>query len=105
DEMSPDELPSESPGPDDRLASIELGDRLRSAIAALPTTQAEIFVMRYLEQLSYQEIADKTESNRNAIGVMLNRAKQSLRKKLTDSVEIDGVTRHRSESSNQEPLR
>ena len=67
---------SRLPAPEDEAEASELADQLRApCLALLPPRQAEIFVMRFVEQLSYDEIAERTGSNRNAVGAMLNRAR------------------------------
>ena len=75
---------SRLPSPEDVMQANELSERLRVAIASIAPQQAEAFVMRYIEHLTYDEIAERTDSNRNAVGVMLNRAKRQLRFLLRD---------------------
>lgn len=69
----------------DELDAKELSDRLRGALAAISIEQAEVFVMRYVDQLTYDEIAERTKSNRNAVGAMLSRARKQLRELLGES--------------------
>ena len=71
--------------PEDEAAAAELADQLRACLALLPPQQAEVFVMRFVEQLSYDEIAERTGSNRNAVGAMLNRARTQLRRHLEEA--------------------
>jgi RNA polymerase sigma-70 factor (ECF subfamily) len=66
--------------PENEAEAAELAEQLRICLARLPQQQAEVFVMRFVEQLSYDEIAERTGSNRNAVGAMLNRARRQLRK-------------------------
>lgn len=75
---------SRSPRPEDEFDAMELAEQLRFCLGQLPPQQAEVFVMRFLEQLSYDEIALRTGSNRNAIGALLNRARNQLRQALED---------------------
>jgi RNA polymerase sigma-70 factor (ECF subfamily) len=70
---------SRLPAPEDEAEAAELAEHLRVSLALLPLQQAETFVMRFVEQLSYDEIAERTGSNRNAVGAMLNRARTQLR--------------------------
>ncbi len=79
---SVDEIASRSPSPQHALEAAELAQRLRDCLASIPEQQAEVFVMRYFEQLSYEQIAERTGSNRNAVGAMLNRARGQLRELL-----------------------
>jgi RNA polymerase sigma-70 factor (ECF subfamily) len=80
----PGSAESRVPAPDDEAEAAELADQLRDGLALLPQQQAETFVMRFVEQLSYDEIAERTGSNRNAVGAMLNRARTQLRQHLEE---------------------
>lgn len=79
DSLSPDEAVSLEPSPDAQLRAVELAEKLRAGLGELTPQQAEAFVMRYVDQLSYDEIAERLASNRNAIGAMLSRARKQLR--------------------------
>lgn len=57
----------------------ELGDRLKIALAQLPGAQAEVFCLRHLSDLSYDQIAEETGLSVDAVGVTLHRAKAKLR--------------------------
>lgn len=81
-----EEAISRRPSPEKELETTELAERLRACLALLSEQQAEVFVTRYVDQLSYDQIAERTGSNRNAVGVMLNRAKKQLRNLLSDDV-------------------
>jgi len=80
---------SKLPSPESELEAAELAEQLRACLAQLSQQQAEVFVMRYVEQLSYDQIAERTASNRNAVGVMLNRARKQLRSLLDEDVDAD----------------
>ncbi len=75
----------------DELEAQELSDRLRGALAEISSEQAEVFVMRYIDQLTYDEIAERTKSNRNAVGAMLSRARKQLRELLGDGESASNV--------------
>lgn len=81
-DASSEEAACSQPLPEERFAAGELSDRLRIALTQLTEQQAEVFVMRYVEDLPYDEIAQRTKSNRNAVGVMLNRARTQLQQLL-----------------------
>lgn len=51
---------------------------LRKALAKLKPQEAEVFVLRTIEQLSYQEIADQLSINNGHVGALLNRTKEKL---------------------------
>ncbi|MCC7407881.1 MAG: sigma-70 family RNA polymerase sigma factor [Phycisphaeraceae bacterium] len=56
----------------------ELGQRLRDALSQLSSQQAEVFCLRFLEQMTYQEIAQTTGLEASHVGVLLHRARQQL---------------------------
>lgn len=60
----------------------ELFDELRAALAALPTDQAEVCCLRYLENMSYEQISEQLCVTVNHVGVLLHRAKSSLQVRL-----------------------
>jgi RNA polymerase sigma-70 factor (ECF subfamily) len=69
-------------GPDHAAEAIqldELMDRLTVELATLPDRQAAAFWLRCVEQLSYADIARQMETDTNEIGVLIHRARQSLR--------------------------
>lgn len=57
---------------------------LNAAIVALPDKYRVPLVLAYFNQLSYDEIAQQLKISRNHVGVLLLRAKQSLRAGFTD---------------------
>jgi RNA polymerase sigma-70 factor (ECF subfamily) len=67
-----------TPEPYQNLVAAELAERLRSAISQLPEMQAEIFAMRYLDEMSYERIADLLAISANAVGLALNKARSRL---------------------------
>jgi len=72
------------PGPEEEVEAAELAEHLRVCLGLLPPQQAEVFVMRFVEQLGYDEIASRIGSNRNAVGAVLNRARNQLRQYLEE---------------------
>jgi RNA polymerase sigma-70 factor, ECF subfamily len=69
--------------PPERAAeSSELADHLRLALAELEQRQAQVFFLACLDGLSYAEIGEDLGLTVNHVGVLLNRAKASLRERL-----------------------
>jgi RNA polymerase sigma-70 factor (ECF subfamily) len=68
--------------PLDTAAAGELVDRLRDALATIDPTQAEVFCLVCLDDLSYREAADQLGVTPNHAGVLLNRARAALRERL-----------------------
>jgi RNA polymerase sigma-70 factor (ECF subfamily) len=71
-----------APDPEQALIATEDGERLRQAIAALPTPFLETLVMRDLNGLSYREIAEATETPVGTVMSRLARARAMLAKTL-----------------------
>ena len=71
------------PGP---IAALEQRDRvalLRQALAALPPTLRTAVVMRDLQELSYQEIADKLHLPEGTVKSRINRGRTELARQIT----------------------
>ena len=64
------------------LIALQDADALNNAIAALPDKYRVPVVLAYFNQLSYDAIAEQLDISRNHVGVLLLRAKQSLRAEL-----------------------
>lgn len=79
---SPDdagELEDKAPCPAEQVQQRELAERIRLSLHHLPDQEAQVFCMRYLNDMSYQEIAGALGISTNAAGVLLHRAKARLR--------------------------
>ena len=66
----------------------EISARVRSELAALPPAQAEVCCLRFLEEWTYEEIAVELNMTVNHVGVLLNRARASLRDRLAEFAPI-----------------
>jgi RNA polymerase sigma-70 factor, ECF subfamily len=73
---------SRTPEPDQAAAVSELSDHLRQALAQLDERQAQVFCLACLDGLSYADIADQLGITVSHVGVLLNRARLSLRQRL-----------------------
>ncbi|MCC7205457.1 MAG: sigma-70 family RNA polymerase sigma factor [Phycisphaeraceae bacterium] len=65
-------------GPPQQAQARELGERLREALTQLSIQQAEVFCLRFLEDMTYQEIAQFMGLETSHVGVLLHRARQQL---------------------------
>jgi RNA polymerase sigma-70 factor (ECF subfamily) len=74
------DLPQENVNnaPESAVLEQELQDRLRQAIAELPQREAEVFCLRYFEDLSYQEIAAELGIRSGAVAAALHKARMKL---------------------------
>jgi RNA polymerase sigma-70 factor, ECF subfamily len=79
------EIPDPAPGPAERAEALEAAQALRKALAALPEREAVAFSLRFLEDLSYEQIAEALDLSGNAAGVLIHRAKTKLRRLMTVS--------------------
>jgi len=68
--------------PEREVSSRELGDILRLAIAELPPRAAEMFTLRYLEELGNREIAALMRTSQAVVAVTLHQARSRLKKRL-----------------------
>jgi RNA polymerase sigma factor (sigma-70 family) len=71
-----------APDPEQTLIALEDGERMRRAIASLPSPFLETLVMRDVNGLSYREIADATEAPIGTVMSRLARARAMLAKTL-----------------------
>jgi RNA polymerase sigma-70 factor (ECF subfamily) len=62
----------------EQLVSKEAQKLVREAIQTLPNKYQEVMEMRYLDQLSYDEISKKLDKPVNTVGTLINRAKKKL---------------------------
>ena len=80
------DLPSDAPGPDRVDRAREIRRCLRQALTELTPKSAEIFSMRFLEGFDNHEIARLTETSQTAIGVMVHRARNRVKKAMAACV-------------------
>ena len=75
-------LQGNNAGPVEQAETAELRERLQKALAQLPPQEAQAFCLRYLNDMSYRQIAKELGIKTNVAGVMLHRAKMKLREIL-----------------------
>src|SRR5688500_14450177 len=68
--------------PHDRVQQAEMSARLRTALAHLPSKQADAFCLHCLEGWTYREVADHLETSVDDVGVCLHRARAALKERL-----------------------
>jgi RNA polymerase sigma-70 factor (ECF subfamily) len=62
----------------------EWREEIRRALAALPGEQREAFAMKYVEEMSYEEMAAATGAGESALKMRVKRACERLRAALTE---------------------
>lgn len=82
------EIPTDVPGPEEELSTREFYDRLREAIAELPEIFRITIVLREIEGLSYEEIAEITGVSLGTVKSRISRARQRLQLELQKYLDI-----------------
>lgn len=80
------EIPYAADGEDAQLAleREELRRSVATALAALPEAQREAFLMKHVEDLSYEEMADRTQASVSALKMRVMRAREALHAMLAE---------------------
>ena len=76
--------PGDGDSPDRALARKEMASRLWAALDALPFDQRTVIVLREIDGLSYEEIADSLSVAVGTVKSRLTRARQTLRRALSE---------------------
>ncbi|MEB3342944.1 sigma-70 family RNA polymerase sigma factor [Okeania sp.] len=76
------EIATDTPGPEEQLSTQEFYDHLRNAIAQLPEVFRVTIILREIEGLSYEEIAEITEVSLGTVKSRIARARQRLQLQL-----------------------
>ena len=71
-------------GPEALAIERELSERLRLAIARLPTREATVFCLRYFDDLAYEEIATTLQITSGAVATALHKARGRLESLLLE---------------------
>jgi RNA polymerase sigma-70 factor (ECF subfamily) len=72
-------------GADEVLRRRELRVALSTALKRLPVAQREAFLMKHLEERSYEEMASELETSVSALKMRVKRAREALRTILRDN--------------------
>jgi RNA polymerase sigma-70 factor (ECF subfamily) len=79
------ELPAESEGPHDRAEADEERTELHRAVRRLQPDRQQLLILKFVEQLSNEEIATIMGRSEGAIKALLHRTVRSLREDLLQS--------------------
>jgi len=83
------EFDSRAVDPLDWLLTLERGALVRQGLARLAPRDREILLLKYSEDWSYQEIADRLGVSRSAVEARLHRARGRLREELSANQVIE----------------
>ena len=81
------EIAADTPGPQEELATREFYDRLRGAIAELPEVFRTTIVLREIEGMAYEEIAEITQVSLGTVKSRIARARYRLQVQLQGYLE------------------
>ena len=73
-------------GPESIVLKKEILEKIENAVNELPLNYREVFKLRDIEGLSYEEISNELGISVTTLKVRLHRARKELRKKLSDHV-------------------
>ena len=89
--MKKGKFPDEESSDTDYLDLTNSVDRIKRIIADLPDLQRTIIHLRDIDQLEFEEIAEATQMNVNAIRVNLSRARKKVRDEIL-KIQNYGIT-------------
>lgn len=85
-----DAVASSEPGPVQQAMTQEMTGRIRELLAGLPPREAQVFCLRFIEDMANEEITDQLGLTPNAVGVLLHKARRRLREMLNRHDESNG---------------
>ena len=85
-------MPSNSPLPENELESLELQETVQKEILKLPEKYRSVIVLKYIEELSLNEISEILDMPLGTVKTRIHRGREALRQAITICV-IRGETR------------
>ena len=82
--------PDDAPSPQEQVERQDTRQAVRLAMAALPPEFRQVLVLRYLQEMSYQEIAQALALPEGTVKSRINRAKGQLKALLAESGNLFG---------------
>ncbi len=89
--------------PDEQMERAEMASRLGAALKQLDPSCREILTLRYLNDLSYKEIAEQVGGSENTLTVQARRCLEKLRMKFREA-ERKGSSRCKNQSHHKKPV-
>ena len=77
--------PGTEPLPSARIEQSEARGFLLKIVATLPARQQEVLQLKFQNDLSYQEIAEITNTSANSVGVLIHTALKTLRQRYANA--------------------
>ena len=85
DQSMAEDLPSAEPSPERRYQSKEIGQTIQSALEQLSKKSRAVIVLKEVEGLSYEEIAEVLKTSIGTIKSRISRAREELRRLLPEN--------------------
>jgi RNA polymerase sigma-70 factor (ECF subfamily) len=82
--------PDDAPSPQEQVERQDTQQAVRLAMASLPPEFRQVLVLRYLQEMSYQEIAQALALPEGTVKSRINRAKGQLKALLAESGNLFG---------------
>ena len=82
--IAPFPIAAEDPTPSENMMSLELTEKVMSAIEELPADYRDVIMMRYKSDLGFDVIAERMGRSENAVRKLWFRALEKLEEKLSD---------------------
>jgi len=82
-----DESFDKNQGPPQQVQRIELAAALRDALGKIPEKEAQIFVLSNFNDVSYRQIAKLLNMNKPAVGTLLHRAREKIKKNIQETLD------------------
>ena len=76
------QIPSKTALPEDDVESLELQDLIQREISKLPEKYRSVIVLKYIEELSLNEISSILEMPLGTVKTRIHRGREALRKQL-----------------------
>ena len=78
------QIAAEDPLPDEAVEQMELQDRIQYEISRLPDKYRSVIVLKYIEELSLQEISEILDMPLGTVKTRIHRGREALRKQLNN---------------------
>lgn len=78
-----DEIPSESPSADEQYQTMDDRDRIARTLESLPSSLRLPLIMRDMDELSYEQIAEELELGLSAVKMRIKRAREEFRRRYS----------------------
>ena len=78
-------------GPREQAESHETEAALLAALGRLPEEQQEVFRLKFLDQMSYQEISEITGASMNQVRYWIHTAMKTMRRRMRPVLDVETV--------------